>query len=141
MFINRWMNKQIMVCKYNETLTYWCTQWHKWTTKLLCLVKDAKTEKEYIWGGTQKMEFIYKNCVFILTCLNFSHLQSTLHVMQYTYRDVFLVLKTVLNSLILITFSASAIFCFTSSTLAKHFPLINFSIRGNKKVIQARLSV
>ena len=30
-----------------------------------------------------------KNCVFILTCSNFSHLQSTLHLMQYTYWDIF----------------------------------------------------
>ena len=26
------------------------------------------------------MEFIYKKCVFILTCLNFSHLRSTLYL-------------------------------------------------------------
>ena len=36
-----------------------------------------------------------KNCVFICTCLNFSHLQSTLHVMQYTYQGIF---STVQNS-------------------------------------------
>ena len=30
-----------------------------------------------------------KNCVFILTCLNFSHLQSTLHLMQDTCQDIF----------------------------------------------------
>ena len=41
------------------------------------------------------MEFIYKNCVFILTCLNFSHLQSPLHLMHYTDEDVFPLLKTV----------------------------------------------
>ena len=29
-----------------------------------------------------------KNCVFTLTRLNFSHLQSSLHLMQYTYQDV-----------------------------------------------------
>ena len=40
-------------------------------------------------GDPPKPEFIYKYCVFILTCLNFSHLQSTLHLMQYTYQDVF----------------------------------------------------
>ena len=34
---------------------------------------------------TQKLEFIYKNCIFIFACLNFNHLQSTLHLMQYTY--------------------------------------------------------
>ena len=39
--------------------------------------------------GTQKKKFIYKKCVFILTSLNFSHLQNTLHLMQYTYQDVF----------------------------------------------------
>ena len=27
--------------------------------------------------------------MFILTCLKLSHLQSTLHLMQYTYRDIF----------------------------------------------------
>ena len=42
-----------------------------------------------LWGGTPPKEFIYKNCVFILTCLNFSHLQGTLHSMQYTYQDIF----------------------------------------------------
>ena len=30
-----------------------------------------------------------KYCVFILTYLNFSYLQSTLHLMQYTHQDVF----------------------------------------------------
>ena len=50
----------------------------------------------YIYiGGTHKTEFIYKNCVFIHTCLNFSHLHSTLHLIQYTYQDIFSLLKTV----------------------------------------------
>ena len=43
----------------------------------------------YEGGYTKKTELIYKKCVFILTCLNFSHLQSTLHLMQYTYWDFF----------------------------------------------------
>ena len=38
-----------------------------------------------------------------------------------------------LNSSILMSFSASAIFCFTSSTSAKHFPLRTFFIPGNKQ--------
>ena len=43
-----------------------------------------------VLGGTTKhWNLFIKNCVFILTCFNFSHLQSTLHVMQYTYLDVF----------------------------------------------------
>ena len=32
---------------------------------------------------------LFKNGVFILTCFNFSHLQNTLHLMQYTYQDIF----------------------------------------------------
>ena len=43
----------------------------------------------HMWGGTQKQNLFIKNCVFILTYLNFSNLQSTLHLMQYTYQDVF----------------------------------------------------
>ena len=31
----------------------------------------------------------------ILTCLNFIHLQSTVHLIQYTYQDIFSLLKTV----------------------------------------------
>ena len=48
-------------------------------------------------GGTHEkhLNFFIKNCVFILTCLNFSHLQSPLHLMQYTYQDLFSLLKTV----------------------------------------------
>ena len=43
-----------------------------------------------MWGATPcKRDLFIKLCVFILTCLNFRHLQSTLHLMQYTYRDVF----------------------------------------------------
>ena len=38
-----------------------------------------------------------------------------------------------LNTLILMPFSASAIFCFTSSTSARLFPLRIFFIQGNKK--------
>ena len=43
-----------------------------------------------ITGGKPKKLRIYllKNYVCVLTCLNFSHLQSTLHLMQYTYQDV-----------------------------------------------------
>ena len=41
--------------------------------------------------------------------------------------------KQFLNLSMLMLFSAFAIFCFTSSTSAKHFPLRNFFIPGNKK--------
>ena len=40
-------------------------------------------------GTFQKGNLFIKNCVFILTCLNFSHLQNTLHLMQCTYWDMF----------------------------------------------------
>ena len=75
-----------------------------------------------------------KNCIFIFTCLNVSHLQSTLHWMQYTYWDIFSTAQNVFfNLLVLMPFSASATFCFTSSTLAKCFSLRTFFIQGNKQ--------
>ena len=37
----------------------------------------------------KSLEFIYKNCVFILPYLNISHLQNTLHLIQYNYQDIF----------------------------------------------------
>ena len=43
----------------------------------------------YKGGPTPPPEFIYKNCVFIPTCLNFSHLQNILHLIQYTFWDFF----------------------------------------------------
>ena len=43
----------------------------------------------------QTWNLCIKNCAFTLTCLNFSHLQSPLHLMQYTYQDFF---PTVQNS-------------------------------------------
>ena len=39
--------------------------------------------------GAQKTPEFIKHCVFILTCLNFSRLQSTLHLMQCTHWDIF----------------------------------------------------
>ena len=42
-------------------------------------------------------------------------------------------IKIVLNSSILMPFSASATFCFTSFILAKCFPLRTFITQGNKK--------
>ena len=50
----------------------------------------------YLLGETPKTWNLFiKNCVFILTYLNFSHLQTTLHLMKYTYLDFFPLLKTV----------------------------------------------
>ena len=80
------------------------------------------------------MEFIYLKCVFIPTCLNFSHLQSTFSLFGAIHlsRCLFYHSEQVLNSLILMPFSASAIFCFASSPSAKHFPLRTFFIRGKQ---------
>ena len=41
--------------------------------------------------------------------------------------------KQFLNLSILMSFSASAVFCFASSTSAKHSPLMTFFIQGNKQ--------
>ena len=75
----------------------------------------------------------------MLTCLNSSHLERTRHLMQYTYQDVFLLLKTVFE---LVNFDAcsTAVFCFTSSTSAKCFPLRTLFIRGHtQKVTQGEI--
>ena len=40
-------------------------------------------------GGPPKQDYLLKNCVLSLSHLNFSHLQSTLRLMQYTYWVVF----------------------------------------------------
>ena len=83
------------------------------------------------WPPKNRNLFI-KICVFILTRLNFSHLQSTLHLMQYSHWDVFPLLKTVFKVTDM-PFSASAIFCFTYSTLAVCFPLRTFFIQWNQQ--------
>ena len=87
-----------------------------------------------IWGGApQKPPEFIKNFVCILTCLSFTHLQSTLHLMQYTFQDVF---STAQNSFWTCPFGCLVVllqFFFTSSTLAKHFPLRTFFIQGYKK--------
>ena len=85
-------------------------------------------------GKTQNL--FTKNCVFILTCLNFSHLQSTLRWMQYIYQYI---CSTAQSSFwthrFFMLFSASAVFRFIPSSTAKHFPLRPFFIWENKKVI------
>ena len=68
-------------------------------------------------GDPKHQNPFIKNCVLLLTCLNSSHLQSGLHWMQYTYRDGFSTApNSFWTSLILVSFSASDVFCFTSSS-------------------------
>ena len=50
------------------------------------MIIDAYNDKR---GGPKTQNSFIKNYVIILTCLNFSHLQSTLHLIQYTYEGVF----------------------------------------------------
>ena len=52
--------------------------------------------------------------------------------MQYIYGDIFPLLKTIFELVILMLFCASTVFCFTSSTLAKHFPLRTFFNPGEQ---------
>ena len=54
---------------------------------VLTLFSFYEVNKVIMWEGIQSL-FI-NNCVLILSCLSFSHLQSTLHLRQYTYQDVF----------------------------------------------------
>ena len=74
-------------------------------------------------GGTQKSQSLFiKNCVFILTCLNSSHLQSFLHLMKYTYRDIF---STAQNSFWTCRFWCLLVLCcflFHLFHLGKTFP-------------------
>ena len=77
------------------------------------------------------MQFICKKkCVFILTCLNFSHLQSILHLMQYTFWDFFPLLKTVFE---LIDFDAFLCFCCFLFHLFQNVSLWGLFSSGNKK--------
>ena len=89
--------------------------WPKTTLRLPEWYRDAKRldTPEYVYkGGPQTLHLFIKNSVCILTHLNFSHLQSTLHFMRYTYRDIFFFhrLEQFLNTLTLMPFSASAFF-------------------------------
>ena len=69
---------------------YMCPLWHPpRKTGLIGCVSNFHLQVQYRLTGTRKdpktWNLFIKKCVFILTCLNFSHLQNTLHLMQYTY--------------------------------------------------------
>ena len=55
---------------------------------------------------------------------------DVIHLWRHFFQKL---LKSVLNWLTLMPFSASFVFCFTSSTTVKHFPLRTFFIWGNKQ--------
>ena len=77
---------------------------------------------------------LLKNYVFILTCLTLVTFK-VLPVWRNTPIETFFrCSKQFFNLLILMSFSASAVFYFTYSTLAKCYPLRTFFIEGGKKV-------
>ena len=61
----------------------------KWTVSLQ-LVDRHQGRRDSVKGASKPPRiYLLKNRVFILTCFNLGHLQSTLHLMHYTYQDVF----------------------------------------------------
>ena len=97
----------------------------------------------HIQEGTQKTEFIYKKlCIYSYMFKLQSPSKYSPFDAIYLSRPFFHCWKQCLNSLILMPFSVSAIFCFTSSTSAKCLPLRTFCIQGNKqtkKVAQGKI--
>ena len=94
-------------------------------------------------GDPPKSQNLFTKIVFIPTCLNFSHFQSTLHLMQYTYQDIFFYCsKQFLNSSILIPFSASAGFLFHLFYISKMFPfedIFHLGKQTTKKVARGKM--
>ena len=92
-----------------------------------------------IWGRPKKWNLFIKNYVFICTCLNFSHLQNTLYLMQYTYWDVFPMLKNSFWTrwfwclLVLLPF-----FLFHLFHVGKTFPFVDFLHPGKQRKSHSR---
>ena len=74
-----------------------------------------------------------KNCVTILTCLNFSHLQSSLHLV-HLLRCFFHCSKQFLNLSILMTFSVSAVFLVSPHPHQQNVSLWGFSSSRETKI-------
>ena len=86
-------------------------------------------------GGVQKtLEFIYKNlCIYTYMFKFQSPSKYSPFDATHLWRFFSHCSEHFFNSSILMPFSASAIFCFTSSTSAKRFPLGTFFTKGNSK--------
>ena len=82
----------------------------------------------YYKGGPPKTRNLFtKNYACILTCFNFSPLQSTLHLNAvHLSRHYFHCTERFLNSSILMSFSASAVFFFHLFYISKMFPSEDF---------------
>ena len=82
------------------------------------------------------MEFIYKNlCIYSYMFKLQSRSKYSLFDVIHLLR-LFSIAQKFLNLLILMPFSAFAVFCFTASTSAKRFPLRSVFIQGNKQTIK-----
>ena len=84
-------------------------------------------------GDPPKLNLFIKMCVLILTCLNFSHLQNSCHLMQYSYWDFFSLIKTVFE---LVSFDAFYCFCcflFYLFHISKMFSFQNFFFHPGKQ--------
>ena len=77
---------------------------------------------------------IIKNCVFILTCLNFNHLESTLHWCNSPIETFFHCSQQFLNLLILMPFSSSATLFHLFHT-GKMFPFKDLFHMGKQKKV------
>ena len=89
-----------------------------------------------IQGEPPKREFIYKMlCVYFHMFKPQSPSKHSLFDAIYLSRYFFHCSKQFLNSLILVPFRASVVFCFTSSTSAKCFLLWTSLIQENKKIV------
>ena len=112
-------------------------QWFLGGAKVLGLLGRASVLCTHHMKGDppKTWNLFIKHCVFILTCLNFSHLQSALQLLQHTNRDIF---STAQNSfwthpfwcrLVLLTLFVSSL-----PHWQKHCPLRNFFHPGKQKV-------
>ena len=91
-------------------------------------------------GDQKNLNLFIKNCVFILTCLNFSHIQSTLHLMEYTYQDFFPLLKTVFELINFDAFWCVCHFLFHLFHISKMFPFEDFIHLGKQTTKKATLN-
>ena len=88
----------------------------------------------YEGGPPQNLEFIYKKlCIYSYIFKLQSPSKYSPFDAIYLSRCFFHCSKQFVNLLIVMPLSASDIFCFTSSTSAKHFLLRTFFIQGNKQ--------
>ena len=116
-----------------------------WVNIYVCAYTHKNAHK-YVYtytyrGGPKKLGiYLLKICIYSYMFKLQSSLKYSPCDAIHLSRCVLCSPKRFLNLLILMSISASAIFCFSSSTLAKHFPLRTFFTWGNKKqLLTARL--